>query len=172
MGMKGKSANEILFSIFIISVCTFMFLIVAYPLYFIIIASISDSTLVSTGKVYFIPKGISLFGYKEIFQDTTNLDRVQKYACIHHIRTFINLLFTLPAAYVLSRKEFRARRFIMFFFVVTLFFNGGLIPTYLLMKGLHLTNTMGVFIFPFSCECVLSDYRTDVFRKFFTIRIV
>jgi putative aldouronate transport system permease protein len=77
--------------------------------------------------------------------------------------TFVNLLFTLPAAYVLSRREFRARRFIMFFFVVTLFFNGGLIPTYLLMKGLHLTNTIGVFIFPF---CVNVFYLI-IARTFF-----
>ena len=163
MGMKGKSANEILFSIFIISVCTFMFLIVAYPLYFIIIASISDSQLVSTGKVFLIPKGISLFGYKEIFQDPRIWTGYSNTMLYTTLGTFVNLLFTLPAAYVLSRREFRARRFIMFFFVVTLFFNGGLIPTYLLMKGLHLTNTMGVFIFPF---CVNVFYLI-IARTFF-----
>jgi putative aldouronate transport system permease protein len=57
------------------------------------------------------------------------------------------LLFTLPAAYALSRQEFRARRPLMFFFVFTMFFNGGLIPTYLLMKDLSMIDTMWVFIF-------------------------
>ncbi|QYR23955.1 carbohydrate ABC transporter permease [Paenibacillus sp. sptzw28] len=150
MSIRGKSPSEIMFSIFMFVVCTFMFLIVAYPLYFIIIASISDSQLVSTGKVFLIPKGISLFGYKEIFQDPRIWTGYRNTMTYTILGTFVNLLFTLPAAYVLSRREFRARRFIMFFFVVTLFFNGGLIPTYLLMKGLHLTNTIGVFIFPFA----------------------
>ncbi|OQP13219.1 carbohydrate ABC transporter permease, partial [Geobacillus zalihae] len=77
--------------------------------------------------------------------------------------TFVNLLFTLPAAYVLSRKEFKARNFLMFVFVFTMFFNGGLIPTYLLMKELHLTNTMWVFILPFS----VNVFNLIITRTFF-----
>ena len=79
--------------------------------------------------------------------------------------TLVNMLFTLPAAYVLSRKEFRARRLIMFVFVITMFFNGGLIPTYLLMKGLSLTNTIWVFILPFSVNVFLFDHCADLFEN-------
>lgn len=163
MGLTRKSGSEILFSIFLLLVCTLIFLIIVYPLYFIIIASVSDSTLVSTGKVFLIPKGISLFGYKEIFQDTRIWTGYRNTVLYTTLGTFVNLLFTLPAAYVLSRKEFKARRVIMFMFVVTMFFNGGLIPTYLLMKGLHLTNTMWVFIIPF---CVNVFYLI-IARTFF-----
>ena len=116
-------------------------------------------------KGFSLPKGISLFGYQEIFKDARIWIGYRNTMLYTTFGTFVNLLFTLPAAYVLSRKEFRARRFIMFFFVVTLFFNGGLIPTYLLMKGLHLTNTMGVFIFPF---CVNVFYLI-IARTFFEI---
>jgi putative aldouronate transport system permease protein len=163
MGLTRKSGSEILFSLFLVLVCTLIFLIIVYPLYFIIIASISDSTLVSTGKVFLIPKGISLFGYKEIFHDSRIWTGYRNTVLYTTLGTFVNLLFTLPAAYVLSRKEFKARRVIMFIFVVTMFFNGGLIPTYLLMKGLHLTNTMWVFIIPF---CVNVFYLI-IARTFF-----
>jgi putative aldouronate transport system permease protein len=77
--------------------------------------------------------------------------------------TVLNLLLTLPAAYVLSRHEFKARRILMFVFVVTMFFNGGLIPTYLLMKELNLTNNMWVFIIPFS----VNVFNLIIVRTFF-----
>ncbi len=142
--------GEIAFKIVLFAVCAFIFLLVAYPLYFIIIASISDSTLVATGKVLLFPKGTSLFGYGEIFKDERIWTGYRNTLFYTSVGTLVNLLFTLPAAYVLSRKEFKARKYIMFAFVFTMFFNGGLIPTYLLMKDLHLTNTPWVFIVPFS----------------------
>ncbi|MGO4537860.1 carbohydrate ABC transporter permease [Paenibacillus sp. 2TAB19] len=141
----------------------FVFLIVAYPLYFVIIASVSDSTLVATGKVTLFPKGFSMFGYNEIMGDSRVWTGYKNTILYTTLGTFVNLLFTLPAAYVLSRKEFRARRVLMLVFVITMFFSGGLIPTYLLMKGLHMTNTMWVFIFPF---CV-NVYNLIITRTFF-----
>lgn len=145
--LKTKNYSELLFDIFICTTCALVFLVIAYPLYFVIIASVSDSTLVSTGKVLFVPKGFSLFGYQEIFQDSRIWIGYRNTMIYALGGTFINLLFTLPAAYALSRQEFRARRPLMFFFVFTMFFNGGLIPTYLLMKDLSMIDTMWVFIF-------------------------
>ncbi|MHA2857694.1 carbohydrate ABC transporter permease [Paenibacillus lautus] len=147
MRINGK---ELGFKIVLGFLCVLIFLLIAYPLYFIIIASFSDSTLVSTGKVMFIPKNVSFFGYQEIFKDMRIWTGYRNTLFYTMFGTLVNMLFTLPAAYVLSRKEFRARRIIMFIFVITMFFNGGLIPTYLLMKGLGLTNTIWVFILPFS----------------------
>lgn len=144
------NGKEIAFKITLGFLCGLIFLLIAYPLYFIIIASFSDSTLVSTGKVMFIPKNISFFGYQEIFKDMRIWTGYRNTMFYTVFGTLVNMLFTLPAAYVLSRKEFRARRIIMFIFVITMFFNGGLIPTYLLMKGLGLTNTIWVLILPFS----------------------
>ena len=149
MGRRRSSGSELLFSAILAALCALIFLTITYPLYFIVIASISDSTMVATGKVLLIPKGISFFGYSEIFQDSRIWIGYRNTIFYTVFGTFVNLLFTLPAAYVLSRKEFRARSFIMFAFVFTMFFSGGLIPTYLLMKGLHLTNTFWVFILPF-----------------------
>lgn len=163
MGLLSKNGSDIVFRLILSVLCVLIFLIIAYPLFFIIIASISDSTLVSTGQVLLIPKGISFFGYQEIFKDARIWIGYRNTLVYTLLGTFVNLLFTLPAAYVLSRKEFMARRSLMLFFVITLFFNGGLIPTYLLMKGLHLTNTMWVFILPFS----VNVFNLIIARTFF-----
>lgn len=163
MTLKGKTLSELSFSIILAILCVAIFLLIAYPLYFIIIASISDSVLVSTGKVLLFPKGISFFGYSEIFQDSRIWTGYRNTIFYTFAGTAVNLLVTLPAAYVLSRKEFKAAKFIMFAFVFTMFFNGGLIPTYLLMKDLQLINTVWVFIIPF---CVNVFYLI-IARTFF-----
>ncbi len=164
---KGKNVNDMIFDLFIYGICAIVFLIIAYPLYFVVIASVSDSTLVSTGKVLLFPKGFSLFGYQEIFQDARIWIGYKNTMIYSVLGTFVNLLLTLPAAYVLSRKEFRARRILMFFFVFTMFFNGGLIPTYLLMKDLQLIDTMWVFIIPFS----VNVFNLIITRTFFETNI-
>ncbi|MFS0880482.1 carbohydrate ABC transporter permease [Metabacillus niabensis] len=164
---KGKNMSELFFDIFIYIVCGLVFLVIAYPLYFVVIASISDSTLVSTGKVLLFPKGISFFGYQEIFQDTRIWNGYKNTMIYSLLGTLVNLLLTLPAAYVLSRQEFRARRILMFFFVFTMFFNGGLIPTYLLMKDLQIIDTMWVFIVPFS----VNVFNLIITRTFFESNI-
>ncbi len=164
---KGKNINDMIFDLFIYVICAIVFLIIAYPLYFVVIASVSDSTLVSTGKVLLFPKGFSLFGYQEIFQDARIWIGYKNTMIYSLLGTFVNLLLTLPAAYVLSRKEFRARRILMFFFVFTMFFNGGLIPTYLLMKDLQLIDTMWVFIIPFS----VNVFNLIITRTFFETNI-
>lgn len=163
MTYKSKSFTELSFSIVLGIICVVMFLLIAYPIYFIIIASISDSVLVSTGKVLLFPKGISFFGYNEIFQDGRIWTGYRNTMIYTFAGTAVNILVTLPAAYVLSRKEFKVGKFIMFAFVFTMFFNGGLIPTYLLMKDLNIINTMWVFILPF---CVNVFYLI-IARTFF-----
>lgn len=164
---KGKNINDMIFDLCIYVICAIVFLIIAYPLYFVVIASVSDSTLVSTGKVLLFPKGFSLFGYQEIFQDSRIWVGYKNTMIYSLLGTFVNLLLTLPAAYVLSRKEFRARRILMFFFVFTMFFNGGLIPTYLLMKDLQLIDTMWMFIIPFS----VNVFNLIITRTFFETSI-
>lgn len=145
--VKKRKKADLLFDLFVYGICVLVFMLVAYPLYFIVIASVSDSMLVSTGEVLFWPEGFSLFGYQEIFQDSRIWIGYRNTMIYALGGTFVNLLLTLPAAYVLSRKEFRARRPLMFYFVFTMFFNGGLIPTYLLMKDLSMIDTMWVFVF-------------------------
>ncbi len=150
MGRVRIRGSEIGFNLILFALCAVIFLIIAYPLYFVVIASFSDSTLVANGKVWLFPKGFSLYGYGEIFRDGRIWTGYRNTLFYSTFGTLVNLLFTLPAAYALSRREFKPRRIIMFAFVFTMFFNGGLIPTYLLLRDLHLINTIWVFIVPFS----------------------
>lgn len=162
-----RSRSDLVFDGIIALLCLAVFLIVAYPLYFVVIASVSDQTLVSTGQVWLYPKGFSTFGYQEIFKDLRVWTGYRNTVVYTVLGTFVNLLFTLPAAYALSRREFRARRMLMFLFVFTMFFNGGLIPTYILMKSLYLTNTMWVFILPFS----VNVFNLIITRTFFEVSL-
>lgn len=158
-----KSPSDIIFSIFvaIFSIC--IFFIVAYPLYFVIIASISNSTLVSTGEVIFWPKDINFYGYEKVLEDSRIWTGYRNTIIYTVAGTACNLLLTLPAAYVLSRKSFKARKVLMFLFTFTMFFSGGLIPTYMLMKEINFINTPWVFIIPFS----VNVYNLIITRSFF-----
>lgn len=122
------------------------FIVVLYPVYFIIIASISDSTLVNQGQVVFGPKGVNFYGYRQIFQNAKIWEGYRNTIIYSVVGTVFNLVLTITAAYVLSRKNFRPRRLIMFVFVFTMYFNGGMIPTYMLVKSLHLLDTPWILI--------------------------
>lgn len=164
---KNMSTADIIFDGIVLFLALIVLFIVVYPLYFIVIASVSDSTMVAQGQVTLIPKGFSLYGYEQIFKDTRIWVGYKNTIIYTVLGTIVNMIFTLPAAYTLSRSEFKARKFLMFFFVFTMFFNGGLIPTYLLMKDLHIINTMWVFIIPF---CV-NIYNLIITRTFFETSI-
>lgn len=140
-----------------------IFIIVAYPIYFVIIASVSDSTLVSRGLVTLFPRGFSLYGYEQIFQDTRIWLGYLNTMIYTLGGTFINLLVTLPAAYALSRKDMKGRNFLTFFFAFTMFFNGGIIPTYLLFQNIGLIDSRWVFVLP----TALNVFNLIIARTFF-----
>ncbi|WP_415458055.1 carbohydrate ABC transporter permease [Bifidobacterium sp.] len=140
---------------------------ITYPLWFIIIASFSSPTAVSIGDVTFWPKGTSLTGYAKILTDTRIWMGYRNTLLYSIVGTAVNLLVTIPAAYALSRREFKPRRIIMFLFTFTMFFSGGLIPSYLLMKQLGLINSMWVFILPGA----FSVYNMIIARSFFETSI-
>lgn len=136
---------------------------VAYPLWFIIIASFSDPGAVAQGQVSLVPKGFSLGGYSKILTDSRIWVGYRNTIVYTVLGTAVNLVVTIPAAFALSRREFRVRRIIMFLFSFTMFFSGGLIPSYLLMKQLGLLNSMWVFILPGA----FGVYNMIIARSFF-----
>jgi putative aldouronate transport system permease protein len=123
-------------------------LLVIYPLYFIVIASISDPNMIYEGKVWFLPKEITMEGYERILRDSKIWLGYKNSIVYTVVGTIVNVSFTLMAAYALSRKDLYGRNTIMFLFLMTMFFSGGLIPTYLVVKNLGLLNTMWALILP------------------------
>ncbi|SFF16959.1 putative aldouronate transport system permease protein [Paenibacillus catalpae] len=139
------------------------FLVVFYPLIYIVSASISNPKLVGSGEMWLWPKGITFDGYARVFQNSNIWTGYGNTILYTVVGTAINLAVTLPAAYALSRKDFTGRHFFMGLFMVTMFFGGGLVPTYLLVKELHLINTIWAIVLPSAA----SIWNIIVARTFF-----
>jgi putative aldouronate transport system permease protein len=165
--MKRQALGDNIFDLVnvILSVC--ILLVMAYPLYFVVIASFSDPAAVNGGKVWLWPSQITLEGYKRVLNDSRVWTGYKNTIIYTVLGTLISLFFTLPAAYSLSRKDLAGRNVIMMFFVFTMFFSGGLIPTYLTVNGFKLTNTIWVLIIPFS----VNVYNLIIARTFFSSTI-
>lgn len=162
--MHRETKKDRIFTIVIYIFGVIALICALYPLYFVTIASISSPVAVQTGKVYLYPVDISFEGYIRVFQDSRIWIGYRNTIVYTFLGTLCSLLFTLPAAYALSRKDFKAKRIIMFIFTFTMFFGGGLIPTYLLIKELNLYNTVWVMILPFC----LSVYNLIITKTFFS----
>ena len=137
--------------------------LVAYPLYFVVIASFSNSNLVNQGKVLFWIRDFNTYGYEQIFSDSRIWTGYRNTIFYSILGTLINLAVTLPAAYVLSRKGFGVVKILMPLFVFTMYFSGGMIPSYLNIKSLGLLDTFWVLVFP----TVLSTYNMILMKSFF-----
>ena len=150
-----------------IVVLAIAFLITAYPLYFVLIASFSDPTFVSAGQVVLWPKGITWLGYERIFSIDAVLVGYKNTILYTATGTAISVTLTLGAGYALSRKSLPFRNFFIAFFTVTMFLNGGTIPMYLLIKELKLLDTMWGVILPGA----LSVWNLIIARSFFASNI-
>ena len=161
---RDKRTNaDILFDTLFVVLSVFCLLVTLYPMYFIVIASFSDPKKVMLGEVLIIPKGLTLNGYKMVFEDARVWLGYRNTIFYTIAGTLFSLFGTLPCAYALSRKELPGRGFIMFLFSVTMFFGGGLVPNYLILKQLGMLNTVWIFIIPWA----VSVYNVIITRTFF-----
>lgn len=138
-------------------------IILMYPLYFIIVASFSDPSAVANGQVWFLPKGFTLDGYKELFKHDNIWVGYRNTILYTAVGTAIGLVVNISAAYALSRKDLFGRKTLSLFFIFTMFFNGGLIPTFLTIRDFHMYDTFMVMVLPFS----VIVYDIIVARTFF-----
>ncbi|MBT2291075.1 carbohydrate ABC transporter permease [Paenibacillus albidus] len=137
--------------------------VVIYPLIYILSASISDPQDVNSGAMWLFPKNLTLDGYKLVFENPKIWNGYLNTIIYTVVGTLLNLVVTLPASYALSRSDFVGRQFFMGFILFTMFFSGGLVPTYLLIKNLGLINSMGALILPVAA----SVWNIVVARTFF-----
>ena len=142
-GLSDKTSDVIL-----VLITAIVMFIVAYPLYYVLVASFSDPYDVYAGKTFLLPSGFTLDGYKAVFADdnifTGYLNSV-KYTVIGTIFSVVMLYIT---AYPLSVKSLPGRKWISLFFVFTMYFGGGLVPTYLVVKDTGLINNMWALFLP------------------------
>lgn len=142
-------------------------LIFLYPMYFIVIASISSPAAIYRGQVILLPVGVTLEGYKEIFADTVVWRGYANTFFYTFVGTLISLVITLPAAYSLSRKDLKGRNVLMFLFSFTMFFSGGLIPTYLVVRSLGFIDTVWAVLL----TAAVSTWNLILARTFFAASI-
>ena len=154
-------------NIFFYTINTFILLLLAfivlYPLYFIIIASISDPDAVLAGKVFLYPVSITLSGFSKILEKSDVWKGYLNTIIYTILTVVISLLVTIPAGWALSRKNLMFRKAFMVYFIIPMFFGGGLTPFYNVMSGLHLVNTVWAIILP----SVLSVWNLFMTKTFF-----
>ncbi|WP_054955273.1 carbohydrate ABC transporter permease [Paenibacillus dakarensis] len=146
--MVKESAGDRLFDIINYTLLAIVLIIVLYPLIFVAVASISSPAAVVKGEVWLFPKEINFTGYEKVFANKEILKGYMNTILYTVVGTIVNVVMTILAAYPLSRKDFRGRSIFTALFVFTMFFSGGLIPTYLIVKDLGMTNTMWALIIP------------------------
>lgn len=158
-----RMTSDAIFDTVILIVLTLVFIVVAYPLYFVIISSFSDPKAVAGGQVVWYPIGFNFRGYAEVFKNSQVVTGFINSLIYTTCGTLLNLAVTLPTAYALSRSDFNGNRFVSIFYLVTMFVSGGMIPTYLVVKGCGMLNTIWALIVPGA----LGVYNMIVARTFF-----
>lgn len=143
-------------------IVSILFLIVLYPLIYIVSSSFSSASAVSAGKVFLWPVDFSLAGYAAVFKSKDIWTGFINSGTYVVVGTTINVIVTLFAAYPLSRKTLPCRNLIMFIFTFTMFFSGGMIPSYILVRDIGIMNTMWAMVIPGA----LSVYNMIIVKTF------
>ena len=144
--IRESALSDRIFGAVVLILSILCFLIILYPLWFVVIASISNSDLVNQGKVTFLPVDIRFYGYSQVFSDSRIWNGYMNTIIYVVAGTALNLAVTMPAAYALSRPDFRARNVVMTYFVFTMYFSGGLVPLYMTISNLGLISTKLILI--------------------------
>lgn len=160
---KKYSSGDKIFTIILHIFLLLALLIVLLPLMYVVSASFSDPQAVIRNEVWLFPVRPTLRGYEAVFRNKNILTGFYNSFIYLIVGTTVNIVMTVLCAYPLSRKEFTARNKIAMIFVFTMYFSGGLIPSYMLVKYLGLINTRWAIIIP----SAMSTYNMIICRTYF-----
>lgn len=159
----SRSHSDRIFDIVNLFVMLVLLVVFVWPLWFVVIASFSDPNEVWMGNVVLWPKGFTLISYETLLEYKRIWVGYGNTLFYTVVGTLVNLVMTVCGAYPLSRKDFMPRHFFMFLFMLTMYFGGGLIPTYLVVSGLGLVDTRWAMIIPGA----VSIYNIIITRTYF-----
>ena len=142
-GLSEKSSDIVL-----VVICAVILFLVAYPLYYVLAASVSDPYDVYAGKTFLLPSKFTLDGYKAVFSDPSILTGLLNSFKYTIIGTVFSVVVLYLAAYPLSIRDLPGRKFFSIFFIITMYFGGGMVPTYLVVKETGLINNMWALFLP------------------------
>ncbi|MGN7764377.1 MULTISPECIES: carbohydrate ABC transporter permease [Paenibacillus] len=145
--MSERAANRI-FDVFNILLITFVVILCLMPFIHIIAISLSSSRPIMAGLVSFFPREISFEAYTQVFSDMSMIRSLGFTIFLTILATALSMAMTIAVAYSLSKRDLRGRKWFMLIIVVTMFFSGGLIPDYILVRNLHLLDTVWALVLP------------------------
>ena len=165
--MKAKKRiikkGDLGFDIVIIILLTVLCIMILYPLYYVLVASFTDPDIVNTGKMLLYPKKLYLDGYKKIFEYRDIWSGYWNTIKYTVVGTVLSICLTIPGAYALSRRDLMGRKQIMFLFTFTMFFQGGLIPLFLVINKLRIYDSIWAVTMP----TAVSVWNFIICRTFF-----
>ena len=162
MALRDTAGDKVFYTINAI-VLGILALIVLYPLYFIVIAAISDPDAVLGGKVVLYPVNLNFEGFSKIMERKDVWLGYRNTILYTALTVVLSLIVTIPAGWALSRKTLPAKKLFMIYFIIPMFFGGGLIPFYTVMSSLGLVNTIWAVILP----SILSVWNLFMTKTFF-----
>lgn len=164
MKIKKRCASDRVFYFLVWFLIIFGFFITLLPFMYVISVSFSDIHAINRGQVGIWPVGFNLDGYKQVLGQQKLWRAYYNTLWYTVVGTVLNIVFTVIAAYPLSRYTFSGRKFLNFFIAFTMYFGGGMIPFYLLMVKLGLYNTRWVMVIP----SLISTWNIMLCRSAFT----
>lgn len=142
-GLSDRTSDIVL-----VVMCTIIMLVVAYPLYYVLVASFSDPYDVYAGKTFLLPSKFTLQGYTSVFAEQRIFSGYMNSIKYTVVGTIFSVVMIYITAYPLSRKSLPGRKWLSIFFIITMYFGGGLIPTYLVVKETGLLDNMWALFLP------------------------
>lgn len=160
---KSFFSGEWGFDLAVMAVLIALCIVILYPLYYVLVASFTDPNIVNTGQLLLYPKQLYLDGYKKIFEYRDLWSGYWNTIKYTVIGTALSIICTIPGAYALSRRDLMGRRKIMFLFTFTMFFQGGIIPLFLVINNLRIYDSIWAVTMP----TAVSVWNFIVCRTFF-----
>lgn len=143
-----KTTEDQVFDLVIYTFCSLVLFTTVYPFYYIFIISLNEGVDASLGGIYFLPRRFTLDNYEKFFTDMKWLKGLGVSLLRTLFGTALGVVFTTLVAYGLSFRELLGRKFYMTLIIISMYFSGGIIPYYTLLRGLHLVNTFAVYVIP------------------------
>lgn len=167
LAARKRPSEDRIFNIVMYIIAAILIIIVLYPLIFVVSASFSDPHKVMDGEMWLYPKGFTLDAYTKVFQDGQLWNSYKNTVIYTVVGTCINIFLTTLIAYPLSRRDLPGRNLFMFIIVFTMFFQGGIIPSYLIVKNLGMLNSLWAMVIPNA----IATYNVIIMRTFFQTSI-
>ena len=162
-----ETRSDKIYGVFSHIIILLVMVILVYPIWAVVVASFSDPTELYKSSFHFWPETVTLDSYKLVFRDDSFLTGIWNSVKYTAVGTFINVILNICAAYPLSKRNFKGQSLLMKLFTFTMFFSGGIVPTYILINKMHLIDSFWVMILP----SAIGTFNVILMRTYFQTNI-